>query len=187
MRDFLSSSRPKYPLLQHTPAMRLLWVLAAAISLAAAERIDRKAVVSRHDVRLAHDAVDPDRTSHDALSVGNGDFAFTADLESEGEDIALEIDWANGTNWNVSVGGVAWLRSSGQLRFFCESKWQSMRETSRKEWGGTANDGIGPYNATSIRWQADTSSLCVLNTTFKVYESTIAFEQSFPIGANGTN
>ena len=52
--------------------------------------IDRRAVVGRHDVRFAsaRPAVDaggyctpsPDSTAYSQLTVGNGDFAFTADL-----------------------------------------------------------------------------------------------------------
>jgi hypothetical protein len=62
------------------------FVLAASLSVAAAERdssrIDRRALVSRHDPRV--EAVDP--TS--PLSVGNGQFAFGVDvtgLQSLGE------------------------------------------------------------------------------------------------------
>ena len=62
------------------------FVLAASLSVAAAERdssrIDRRALVSRHDPRV--EAVDPSSP----LSVGNGQFAFGVDvtgLQSLGE------------------------------------------------------------------------------------------------------
>ena len=103
-------------------------------------------------------------------------------------DVELDIHSVNGANWSIAVGGVVWLRSSGHLRFFCEGLWrvsgQSMREISREKWNST--DEIGPFNATSIHWQA--TSTCVLDTTFKIYDgSTVAFEQSYPTGANHTN
>ena len=66
---------------------RSLAFLSAFLALVSAERagaapIDRQAVVSRHDVRVH--TVDPEA----AVSVGNGDFAFTVDvtgLQSFGE------------------------------------------------------------------------------------------------------
>lgn len=43
--------------------------------------IDRAAVVGRHNVRFRHTSpIDPTATSYNALTVGNGEFAFTADL-----------------------------------------------------------------------------------------------------------
>lgn len=43
--------------------------------------IDRSAVVKRHTVTFAHNSTpDPKQTAFNALTVGNGDFAFTADL-----------------------------------------------------------------------------------------------------------
>src|SRR5471030_3188841 len=61
-----------------------LFAMGAAWSPRAvgAEPIDRRVVVNRHDVRVT--SVDPES----ALSVGNGDFAFTVDvtgLQSFGE------------------------------------------------------------------------------------------------------
>lgn len=56
------------------PALRLLPLLLAIASSAAAQRIDRQALVSRHNVVLH--AADP----WAPLTVGNGEFAFTADV-----------------------------------------------------------------------------------------------------------
>ena len=42
--------------------------------------IDRRTVVGRHDVQLRHEQLDPVATRWDALTVGNGEFAFTADV-----------------------------------------------------------------------------------------------------------
>ena len=54
------------------------WVTLFGASAAA---IDRRAVVERHSPRFVHsEAVDPRSTAFNALTVGNGEFAFTADL-----------------------------------------------------------------------------------------------------------
>ena len=56
------------------PSRRQYLVSAAATALPAADRIDRRALVQRHNpVSTALDPLAP-------LSVGNGEFAFTADV-----------------------------------------------------------------------------------------------------------
>ena len=53
-------------------------VIAAGTTLGA---IDRPVVVARHTTRFSHTApIDAGSTAWNALTVGNGDFAFTADL-----------------------------------------------------------------------------------------------------------
>ena len=54
------------------------WCACAASGTAP---IDRSAVVARHTVTFAHNSTpDATKTAFNALTVGNGDFAFTADL-----------------------------------------------------------------------------------------------------------
>ena len=57
-------------------------VVPVAVAAArGAAAIDRAAVVRRHTVTFAHeDGVDPSSTDFNALTVGNGDFGFSADL-----------------------------------------------------------------------------------------------------------
>ncbi len=99
------------------PRIDLLWSLAAAVACvaftsSAGSRIDRHALVTRHNVTLREFDVE------NPLTVGNGEFAFTVDatgLQTFGEQFTNTIPL--GTLWapNLTPGGSLGRYSNGEL------------------------------------------------------------------------
>lgn len=71
-----------FPLLRNGCASLVSMALVMLLACASAT-IDRKAVVGRHNVHFKHAEgapIDPGETAFNVLTVGNGEFGFTADL-----------------------------------------------------------------------------------------------------------
>ena len=97
----------------------------------------------------------------------------------------LNIAFANDASFNVSIGGVTWLRSD-PTRFFANGAWQPLKRTGVQHSAGS--DSLGTYSCVNVSWSWNDDEQ-PLHTALKVYDDgvTAVFVQQLPRGANNTN
>lgn len=130
-------------------------------------------------------------------SLDPGPSAAAAAPADEG-DLAIDIDTRHG-DFNVSIDGTVWFVGKSPA-FHVDGSWHFESDGSlvlldTEETHGT-DAGLGSYRATTMHWEARTSSASApasrrrtpISTTFKAYtnQSLLAFSQYYPEGANNT-